>query len=414
MAKTMYKKIETITSKIDEAKKNPALAISYRILDSSVQADLRLNGAWHIHLSIDDIKYPADISKTWPPQTPWADMARLQNEISSIRRISTGKAASSLPASSKTKSGAARRDATEKQFRIDTGNEFLTAYAEAVKSIAGRRKKIADLQAQQKTLIKQMREANSQFIAARKNKNDAAKQADIDAIRSGAFWAASKDALKAYFHPPFEKNYLADVSGKWRAALFLECESINYKTYSGNWGHKLGGTGRGYLCGIDDNGDEWGHRVNNLPLSPNNHRDGMDLDGTVEEAMAELFGIRVDRLSDCDRQGDLLFCPCEIRKTEETVCSYCGRSKSWHMDSGRCPDEHTYFSPITHTPPTLEPHDGPWEIRESHTITSHGLFRNGRYFKSESEIVVTHTSHHPVILPPGEYRLYTLRVENAD
>lgn len=239
---------------------------------------------------------------------------------------------------------------------------------------------------------------------------------------------ADKEALKGYFHPPFDKNYLADVSERWRAALFIECESINYKDYNGNWRHKLGGTGRGYLCGIDDNGDEWGHRVEGLPQGRDDH-DNLSLDSTVEEAMAILFGIRAAALAECTRQGDLLFCPAKIPSENKVICERCGMPESQHfaskldLDSERgiyedylacyCAGSYERYSPRTIKAPVLEPEEK-WTPRESHDITSPSLQRNGRYFRADHQITVSHTSHPTVVLPPGEYRLYALRVEDAD
>ena len=97
------------------------------------------------------------------------------------------------------------------------------------------------------------------------------------------------------------------------------------------------------------------------------------MDGTVDEAMAELIGQDVNRIRQCYRQGDLLFCPAHIPDNIEF---------SWA-------DE--------------------WDIRESHTLTG-DFERNGRYFRSPRSIAVEHTSHETVVLPPGEYRLHTLQV----
>lgn len=133
---------------------------------------------------------------------------------------------------------------------------------------------------------------------------------------------------------------------------------------------RLAGTGRGYLCGIDDNGDEWGHRVNDISLSRDEY-DIAALDGTVEDAMSILFRINPFLLADCHRQGDLLFCPASIPADVD----------------------------MTH-------HEKSWTPRESHVISSPGLKHNGRYFRSDEKITVAHTSHAPVVLDPGEYRLY--------
>lgn len=247
-------------------------------------------------------------------------------------------------------------------------------------------------------------------------------------MKSGRFWEADKDALKGYFNPPFDKNYLADVSPHWRAALFLECGSVSYKSYAGNWGHKLVGTGSGYLCGIDDNGDEWGFVVGNLPQSSDGYGSNR-MDTTVEEAMAEVFDIRRSLLDTCTRQGDLLFCPVKIRKTPVTVCAHCGKPKTAHSlktgyaGYGAEPTEYLacgYSFPAGEyqeaiiEPPTLKPAET-WTPREAHDITSPSLRHNGRYFAADDPITITHTSHATVTLPAGEYRLYMSRMaDDAD
>jgi len=94
--------------------------------------------------------------------------------------------------------------------------------------------------------------------------------------------------------------------------------------------------------------------------------------------MSEIFDIPESALVRCQRQGDLLFCPEKIP-----------------------------------TDIDLEPQEK-WEIRESHEIWSPGLQRNGRYIKSDREIVVTHSSHDTLVLAAGEYRIYASRIEDAD
>lgn len=272
-----------------------------------------------------------------------------------------------------------------------------------------------------------MRAENSKYLADRKATKAAEREADALALKEGRFWDASKEALKGYFHPPFDKNYLADVSEKWRAALYLECEGAAWKDYNGNWRHKLVGTGRAYLCGIDDNGDEWGHECR-IDLGVDDYGN-VGLDADVEDAMAALFEIPARRLRNCERQGDLLFCRETIPTTTRAVCPYCGSrnlrpDRDTHDvidDAAKIASGETVwcgFCGVVYAkkiaPPTLTLHDGPWEIRESHRIESEGLERNGRWFRSPNPIHITHTSHQPVTLEPGEYRLYTLQVEDAD
>lgn len=370
-----YKKLSAIESKIIDAQHDPAMLVHFHIADNSVQAELRLTGKWYFNLKTDYLHAPKNMSGE--VHQAWAAWSTISFEINRLERIGYHTDDLYLKANIKSQTGAQQREEAENQFRIDFGNAFLAAYAEAKKRIKIVQKEISFLQSMQKEVLKDMRKANSEYMAERKQLAAERRETNTKAFESGNFWEADQKAIKEYFHPPFKKNHLTDVSDEWRAALFLECESISYKTYRGNWGHKLSGTGRAYLCGIDDNGDEWGHECE-VPLEYDQFYN-MILSSSVESAMMQLFDISRQDLSGSFRQGDLLFSHAEI--PEDT---------------------------------TLVEQDEPWEIRESHTVESKGLLRNGRYFKSNEEIHVTHTTHHPVILPAGEYRLYTLEIENAD
>lgn len=345
----------------------------------SVQAELRLNAEWSIKYPVDQITYPKNLAHNQNPL--WAQMWDLRCQIEQAAHIKSDSARIAIPISAKRKNGDQLRAEARAAWEVEIGKRFLADYRSAIKksTLATIRKTISALQTQQQALLPQLRAANSAYLAGKKTEREAQAAKNTAALTSGRFWEADKDILKKYFHPPFDKNYLADVSERWRAALFLECKSISYK-WGGNWRHKLGGTRRGYLCGIDDNGDEWGHRIERLPQSHDQHGNAA-LDTTVEEAMSELFGLPVKSLANCQRQGDLLFCRVE------------------NLPAG------IEIDPVD---------DWDWEVRESHVISSIGLHRNGRYLQSAMPIRVTHTSHPELLLPPGDYRLYTIEIAEAD
>jgi hypothetical protein len=360
--------------------------VSFQTRDDSVQAELRLSASWVIRVPVDTINYPKrlaplpeDFYRYGMEKTdPWCIMRGIDQSITTAAQIKTGNNQTIIPINERTKTGPARRAEAKAAWLIESGNAFLADYREATKkrNLALIRKTITDLQSQQKALLPRIREANSLYLSGKKNEREAQKIKNAEALKSGHFWEADGASLKGYFHPPFDKNYVADVSEKWRACLVLECESVSYKGYNDDWRHKLSGTGEAYLCGIDDNGDEWGHRCR-VALSRDNYGNG-GFEATVEDAMSRLFGINKSDLAKCQRQGDLLFCP----------------------------------EPI---PPETEMNaEEKWTPRESHDITSPSLRRNGRYFAADHEITVSHTSHPMVTLPPGEYRLYALQVANAD
>jgi len=363
--------------KIITAGETPVVA-KFDIKDTSVQAELRLSCDWSIAYPVDAIHYPKPVDKSisWLQPDPWIAMRAIVQTIDTVAQLkSLTTPINTIPINSKTKSGPARRAAAREAFEIEHGQSFLAEYRKATskKHLAKITRKIADLQAQQKALLQAMREHNSAVMLARKSAAAERKEANALALTEGRFWDCDKDALKDYFNPPFARNYLADVSEHWRAALFTEMASTAWKAGKGDWRHKNIGTGRGYLCGIDDNGDEWGHHVDLRRYLERDQYDDYGYVASVEDAMSSLFELPVSKLANCERQGDLLFC-------RETIPA--------GVDLTEQPE--------------------PWEIRRSHTLTSEGLKRNGRYFRSAAPILVSHTSHAAVSLPAGDYRLYAI------
>ena len=370
-AKRINEKIQAI---IDDRSR---VIATYQLSDDSVQAELRLRARWSIDYAVDRIAYPKNLARNDNPM--WDQMRKLEAEIWSDAEIVKGSDYMNELINARTKIGPARREEAKAIFEIEQGRAFLAAHRISIQKsvLAEIRKQISALQAQQKALLPELRKANSEFLAGRKAKKAELTRQNTEALKSGRFWEAAKDALKNYFHPPFERNYLTDVSEKWRAALYTEMASTAWKAGKGDWRHKNIGTGRGYLCGIDDNGDEWGHPVNLHHYIDFDEYGDMGYVATVEDAMSSLFGVSIRDLEQCQRQGDILFHPEPIPDIEM-----------------KAEDE--------------------WEIRESHTVTSPGLQRNGRYIQSKNKITVSHTSHAPVVLPAGNYRIYALQVADAD
>jgi hypothetical protein len=403
LAKKITEKINVLT---DDRK---TVISGFRIIDESVQAELRLSASWSIRRPVDEIQYPKDLSGK--AGELWSGMSRLAWEITKTVKLLSGKNEATLKINSKKKTGPSERTEAKNQFIIASGKQFLADYKSATSksNIKMIDKKIADLQGQQKALLPELRKSNSDFCAQRKNAKTEQGKKNAAALISGRFWEADETAIKGYFHPPFDKNYLADVSEKWRAALFVECQSVSYKRYSGDWGHKLAGTGSGYLCGIDDNGDEWGFEVH-IGQGHDNFGDAL-LEGTVEQAMSNVFGIAKADLDKCTRQGDLLFCPTTIRKEDSPeYCKNCGYARDKHIEKeGRVLCSQYGWSkqyyPIISKALVLTSANQ-WEPRSAHIITSPSLKHNGVYFCAENDITVTHTSHASVTLPAGEYRLY--------
>ena len=389
-----------------------AVVSAYTVTDDdSTQAELRLAVTWSIRYPVDAISYPRRMDKSAPwAESPWAKMADVEQAIADAALLAHGEHRETLSASSRTKSGAAAREAADAAARDRWASEFLAAHKIATRKrpLAAARATVASLQAWQKRIVAEMRAENSRHHHATRAAARERAEADIAAIAEGRFWDASPEAIKAHFSPPFYKNRLAGVSSAWRAALFLECVSTGYKS-GREWRHRLVGTGRAYLCGIDDNGDEWGHQVA-IALPLDDHMQAIP-EADIEDAMAELFDAPRHSMHLCTRQGDLLFRPAEI-PGERYECEGCGLLRGYGCT---CPA--TTSVPIgTRRIPAVElhPQDGPWDVRESHRIEADGLERNGRFFRAQGPITVSHTSHAPVTLPAGSYRLHTLQVADAD
>jgi hypothetical protein len=399
--KAIQEKISTITTS-----RTPVVC-TYRVDDESVNAELRLRAEWTILVPVDSINYPKDLSGE--NHDLWQQMRDLSWEIRKAaalvdRRVPEGYRPHTITINVRTVSGPARRSEARIAWQIEQGKAFLADYRKATgkANLARVRKQIAALQAQQKALLPKLRESNSLYLRMRTNEREALKARNAEALKTGRFWEADHETLKGYFHPPFDKNYVADVSDKWRACLILECESVSYRAgYNNEWRHKLVGTGTGYLCGIDDNGDEWGHTVHDIPQSRDAH-DNFALDSTVEDAMSVLFDIPVKALAECVRQGDLLFRAVTIPTADRTICRWCRRPEESHDPYCQV------YTPTTIKAPVLTPKSG-WEPRPSHVITSPSLTHNGVYFRAVDPITITHTSHATVTLPAGEYRLYMSR-----
>jgi len=406
----------TTTTKIEEILSDRAgpIRATYTATDSSVQAELRLACRWTIQVQVDHLHGPKNLRGDYPQPQIWHDFGALECSIIGNTEFE-GKGRITLAANARTKAGPAARAQAETKFETDCGKAFLAEHRKITRRLGKIRGTVAKLQAQQKALPPQMRAVNAAYLAELKTAKAEQSERNAEALKSGRFWEADQNALKGYFHPPFDKNFLADVSERWRAALFVECESVSWKNNYGGWGHKLSGTGRGYLCGIDDNGDEWGHEVRGLYQSSDFYGNTA-LTGTAEQAMSHLFGVAKTKLAPCERQGDLLFCREEI-PGEHVVCGLCNRPLAPSIATGKSICEYCWnWEGEIKTLPAVELHSQttPWVIRESHAVSSPSLQRNGQYFRADDEITVTHTSHAPVVLAAGSYRLYELLVADAD
>lgn len=312
-------KIEKIRERIESITTTRVPVVSrFTFEDTSTQAELRLRCHWSIVYPVDTINYPRCLdSTTTTDPDPWREMCSLETEISQISELGGDVKYLNLSANERTKSGREVREQAANAFELEMSNAFLAAYRKAVskRSLSKIQRKISSLQSQQKYILPLMRAHNSKAIMARRDAAAERRDENQRALAEGRFWDADKAALKGYFHPPFARNYLADVSERWRAALYTEIASTAWKAGKGDWRHKNVGTGSGYLCGIDDNGDEWSHIVNLSEYVDRDEYGDIGYIATVEDAMSALFDIDARDLPQCVRQGDLLFCPEPIPET---------------------------------------------------------------------------------------------------
>lgn len=245
-------------------------------------------------------------------------------------------------------------------FLLSEMQKITSTYASLHRTEKSRRKRIASLQKKQKAIIVKVRKANSEFLASKVQ----VRKEEQRALKEGRFWDCQEELLKEFFRVPFGKRKLVALSEKHRAALFIEVVLSNQ---SGPY-KRLVPTQRAYLCGIDDNEEQWGFFLNN-------NDSYWEYDSTVEEAMATCWNVDESIVEESFRQGEILFHPCEI-------------------PAGT----------------TLHP-ETEWQIAPSHVVRSESLVHNGEYFMSTQEIVVEHPTHKPVVLEAGEYRAYIHEID---
>jgi hypothetical protein len=231
------------------------------------------------------------------------------------------------------------------------------------------------LQKEQQKFILSLRRWNASCLLKQKKNATMKREAEQKALTEGEFWKCSEDTLKRFFSVPFDKRKLVSVSEQHRAALFVECVT----DWSGEGNYKeIRPTDRAYLCGIDNNGEQWGFRVQQPRDSYYNQRPNWDYDSTVEEAMAIVWDVDLKLISESQRQGEILF----------------------------------HSEPIPESVKMIS--DGDWQIRPQHCVESQGLEHDDDYFRSVNPIVIEHPTHQKVELPSGTYRVYVHNYNDKD
>jgi hypothetical protein len=235
-----------------------------------------------------------------------------------------------------------------------------------------RRKQISLLQGIQRVEISKRRALNGAVAVARRTAAAETRTREAEALAAGRFWECSEVTLKEFFSVPFACRKLVNVSQRHRAALFIELE---HGTGPDGYG-ALVPTSRAYLCGIDDNGEQWGFRVS-MP----GEWSAWEYGSTVEEAMAVCWGVDIEVVQRSYRQGEVLF--------------WASEAPVGLKDWGSC---------------TLAPsHDA-----ESPSLQATGTQMDGRgLLGSADPIVISHPTHAPLTLPAGTYA-YAIHGYDAD
>ena len=158
-----------------------------------------------------------------------------------------------------------------------------------------RREWIAAGQRLQREQIDALRAVNAAHVVSTRNAAKARREIEQIALAAGRFWECSEATLKDFFSVPFSCRKLVSISERFRAALFVELEVGDRHGY-----RALVPTDSAYLCGVDDNGEQWGHRIESWYWS---------YDSTVEEAMARLWNVSVTTVGESHRQGEILIHP---------------------------------------------------------------------------------------------------------
>lgn len=254
-----------------------------------------------------------------------------------------------------------RSEAKRKAWKKEKIKECRRAYNALWQTQKSRVNQVTKLQKKQKECIKKLRAENSKYVLANRTTAAVKRREEHKALAKGHFWECEEQTLKDFFHVPFTKRKLVDVSERFRAALFVELELEEYPYKS------LVPTNRAYLCGVDDNSEEWGFQVfnNDGPCAR-----GWEYKSTVVEAMAIVWDINKDIVKKSYRQGELLFHPASF-----SVGSTLRRETIW-------------------------------DVAPAHTVSSPTLSHNGDSFASTDPITVSHPTHAPLVLPAGEYRVF--------
>jgi len=209
---------------------------------------------------------------------------------------------------------------------------------------------------------------NSEYLKRKKM----LRELELRALEAGDYDKVSDETLKQFIKSTFidraKKIKILDKSTKYRAILFCTLEKCQFCLVPAQY----------YLCGEDDNGEEWLHTVYTVDVSEYEYCSACDelYRKTVEWAEAWLLDISTSFFERfIDRQGDVFV----FRDDEQT-----DYKEQEETDEFEILPNHT--------------------LKLSETaVIKYKRKRNRIYIDLPVPAILEHPSHHHVQLPPAKY-----------
>lgn len=260
----------------------------------------------------------------------------------------------------------------------------------------------------------QIHEINSNEIIRRKRES----QKQREALVRGRFERVGDRLLKQFFqiHKYFIKTKVLDASNKHRAVLFAE---VKHDRYDGWW----------YvtdimLCGVDDNGELWRHRI----YVPKETRIDQ-CEFTVEDVMCYLFQVLPSHFERYyyNRQGDLLVLRVPRKELDKVLYNYytlfpCTDEDDIYCDINDVEVEKINNATLQQIVPSHE-FEAPITVniyKRTFFHKEHGYFFDEIYESTvftqqvfvvdvkEKPIKILHPSHKEIVLQPVDEEVYVI------
>lgn len=229
-------------------------------------------------------------------------------------------------------------------------------------------KEIEYIRKRNENIVSQI-EKNLQYFENRKKEAAISKEKNRR-IEFGEYEGKKDTALRRFFGLNGRRLYLVEASNRWRCTLWAETEVVGGKgMYGGLWSKTIP-TGKLFLLGKDDNGQNWEIEANYENFGGEYELDFDDIhrNCSILKMMAFVFDCTEEEVQKSKRQGDILVCPIgegttEEKPTEQTI-------RGTHTFPGVQKEENVYILPErtsmkhpSHAPIELEA--GTYKIFES-------------------------------------------------